>query len=101
MSTEVDIRELAKAVECTHGGRASWLRSTPVREEHEGRPVWVGEVQTFRLVGHQTATTCYAWSYVSDATTGRRKFYAVLAIPPIVTAADAVRAAIAADAGSG
>jgi hypothetical protein len=44
------------------------------------------------LRGHADATTACAWSDETDA--GGRRYVAVLAVPPIVTPSDAVRAAI-------
>ena len=56
-----------------------------------------GHVEVFELHGHSGANLAYAWSYVVDEKTGRRKFHAVLGIPPINSAVDAVRASIAAE----
>src|SRR5207237_7155508 len=46
--------------------------------------------------GHPRATTAYAWSFENDA--GKREYVAVLGVPPVNSAQDAVRAAIAAEA---
>ena len=61
------------------------------------RPPYEGKVEVFQLYSHPEARRCYAWSYVTDEKSGRRKFHAVLAVPPISSALDAVRAVIAAD----
>jgi hypothetical protein len=67
-----------------------------VSEEFGGKVVWQGVVHVFDLIGHPTASTAYAWSSpIEDS--DRRRFYAVLGVPPINSAADAVRAAIVAE----
>ena len=83
---------LAVAVARLHGSSARWLATVAVREEHAGAVVWEGGVEVFALDGHAEATTCYAWEHETDD--GQRRVVAVLAVPPINTAADAVRAAI-------
>jgi hypothetical protein len=85
-----------QAVERTHGGTATLAQSVPVRETFDGKPVWEGVVHVFDLAGHPTATRAYAWSSPIEGST-KRRFYAVLHVPPIGAAADAVRAAIVAD----
>lgn len=87
---------LAEAIQHMHGCEARWLRSVPVRETHEGRAVWVGEVQVFALEGHPTAARCYAWSHATEGE--RRRFYAVLHLPPVDSPRAAVQASIVADA---
>jgi hypothetical protein len=52
--------------------KAKWVESVPIKEVFQGRTVWQGEVQVFSLSGHPTASCCYAWSYVTDETTGKR-----------------------------
>lgn len=93
---EVASDQLREAVETQHGGRTSLREVVAVSEEFRGQPVWQGIVHVFDLEGHPSATTAYAWSSPIEGST-RRRFYAVLGVPPINTAADAVRAAIVAD----
>ena len=95
-SVDVGSDELRRHVERLHGCQATHLDSVLVYERFEGEPVWDGIVQTFKLTGHPTASACYAWSSpIEDS--DRRRFYAVLAVPPINSAADAVRASIIQD----
>ncbi len=55
-----------------------------------------GDVEVFDLVGHANVRRGYAWS---EATTGtKRRFFAVLHVPPVDSPAKAVRASILADA---
>ena len=86
---------LVEAIRHLHGAEATHVESVPVREVFDGKVVWEGEVQVFDLAGHPTATRVYAWSH---ATTGmKRRFVAVLHVPPVDTPAAAVRAAIGAE----
>ena len=56
-------------------------------------------MEVFALKGHPKAGLAYAWSHETD--TGGRRFVAVLGIPPVGSALDAVRASIAAERGGG
>ena len=94
------IEDLKKAVETTHGGKASLSQSVPVKETFDGKIVWEGVVHAFNLEGHPAATRAYAWSSPIEGST-KRRFYAVLEIPPVQSAQDAVRAAIVAEHRSG
>jgi hypothetical protein len=92
----VDTRQLGAAIEFQHGGRATFIRSVPVKEMHTGQTVWEGIVHVFDLEGHPKATRAYAWSSPIEGST-KRRFFAVLHIPPIVSPLDAVQAAIVAE----
>jgi hypothetical protein len=95
--TEVALSELKRAIESQHGGRASYVQSVPVHEEHNGQAVWDGTVAVFDLADHPKATRAYAWSSPVEGSDNRR-FYAVLHMGGIKSPADAVRAAIVAEA---
>jgi hypothetical protein len=95
---EVAPSELKKAVESQHGGTATLAQSVPVHETFEGKTVWDGVVHVFDLAGHPTAKRAYAWSYERDD--GKRRFFAVLHVPPITGPREAVQAAIVAEARS-
>ena len=89
---------LIGAIRHAHGCEASYVESVAVRETFQGKTVWDGEVQVFSLTGHPVASKCYAWSH---STTGKkRRFYAVLHIPPVDGPLAAVRAAVVADSRS-
>ncbi len=92
--TEASIDAIIKAISDLHGCNASWVQSVPVTETFKDQPVWEGTVQVFDLTGHPTATRCYAWSYVTDEKSGKRKFFAVLHQGPVDSPQAAVRAAI-------
>ncbi len=86
---DAGVEALRDAIRHMHGCDSRWLESIPVHETHEGRTAWQGEVQRFALVGHPKATECFAWSHTTEGT--RRRFHAVLRLPPVDTAAKAVQ----------
>lgn len=92
---EVSSDQLKQAVESQHGGTATLVQAVPVREEFEGKTVWDGVVHVFDLAGHSKAKRAYAWSY--ERPDGKRRFFAVLHIPPIDSPVNAVKAAIVAE----
>jgi hypothetical protein len=93
---DVSIEELQKAVEHLHGVPATFVEAVAVDERFQGAVVWQGTVKVFSLAGHPSgATRAYAWSHRTEGT--RRKFKAVLGVPPVDSAVMAVRASIIAD----
>jgi hypothetical protein len=84
---------LRVAVEQMHHCSARLAQSVPISEAFKGEPVWEGVVHVFDLSGHPKATRAYAWSSPIEGST-KRRFFAVLGIPPIKSPLDAVRAAI-------
>lgn len=96
MDDDVSIDELRQAVEHMHGVPATYVESVDVDERFQGAVVWQGTVKVFALAGHPSgATRAYAWSHRTEGT--RRKFKAVLGVPPVDSAVMAVRASIIAD----
>ena len=93
---DVEPDQLKQAVESTHGGTATLAQSVPVAERHGGLKVWEGVVHIFDLAGNSKASRAYAWSSPIEGST-RRRFFAVLHIPPITSPVEAVRAAIVAE----
>lgn len=93
---EESIEELAHVIESQHGGTAMLVQSIPVKDTYEGQTVWEGVVHVFDLEGHPRATRAYAWSSQIEGST-KRRFFAVLHIPPVTSAVEAVRAAIVAE----
>jgi hypothetical protein len=98
--TEVDGGELKRVVELQHHCIARFVQSVPVKEMHAGATVWEGAVHVFDLTGHPKATRAYAWSSPIEGS-DKRRFFAVLHLPPITSPADAVRAAIVAEVRKG
>lgn len=91
-----DLSSLRKAIRDLHGCDSDYLDSHQVLERFEGKTVWQGEVHRFRLIGHPEAQEAYAWSHSLDGT-AKRRYVAVLRLPPIDTPGDAVRAAVVAE----
>ena len=92
-----DLKPLQDAIRDLHGCESTWVESVAVHETFKGETVWAGQVDVFQLQDHPEAETAYAWSYVTDENTGRRKFHVVLGVTPVNSAVDAVRVVIAAD----
>lgn len=94
--TDVTQDQLKRTVEAQHGCTATLTQSVPVKETFGGKTVWEGVVHVFRIHGHPTATTAYAWSSPIEGS-DKRRFFAVLHVPPITSPVEAVRAAIVAE----
>ena len=94
--TKVTLDQLKQAVESEHSSKATLLQSVPVKESFQGKVAWQGVVHIFTLAEHPKATRAYAWCF--ERPDGKRRFFAVLDVPPIMSPADAVRAAIVAEA---
>lgn len=88
--------QLKRAIEAQHGGRATFVKTVPVDEHHDGKPVWQGIVHVFNLEDHLNATRAYAWSSPIEGSS-KRRFFAVLHLGGIRSPQDAVRAAIVAE----
>ena len=97
---EVSVDELRQAVEQMHGCRATLREVVPVLEHFRGAVAWEGTVHVFDLANHPSAKACFAWSAPIDGS-GRRRFYAVLQMSPVLSASDAVKAALSSDHKSG
>jgi len=97
---EVDTAHLKRAVEAQHGCTATFIQSVPVTETFEGKTVWDGVVSVFQIHGHPKASKAYAWSSPIEGS-DKRRFFAVLHLPPITSPVEAVRAAIVAGGKTG
>lgn len=96
MTDLAGIPALIEAIRHMHGVEAAHIETVHVDERHEGERVWEGDVEVFALTGHTLATKAYAWS--EPGKEGRRRFFAVLHVGAIDSAAMAVRGSILADA---
>jgi hypothetical protein len=92
--------DLKRIVEQLHGCPASLTENVAVIEKFGEKTVWAGMVSVFILTGHPQATKCYAWSSPIEGST-KRRYYAILHIPPIDSPEKAVRASIVHDYKSG
>lgn len=91
-----DANQLNQAVELQHECKATWVQTVPVKETFDGVTVWEGVVFVFQVHGHPKTTKAYAWLSPIEGS-DKRRFFAVLHIPPITSPLDAVRAAIVAE----
>lgn len=91
-----EIEHLRQSIEALYDCTAAHEAAVPVSEVFQGQPVWEGVVQLFTVQGHPKATRAYAWSSPIE-NSEKRKVYAVLELPPVSSARDAVRAAIVSD----
>ena len=80
------------SVEDTAGFAARHLYSAPVVETFNGKTVWEGQVEVYR-VSSQPVSTAYGWAV--DDGTGKPQVVAVLGKAPINGPLDAVRAWLA------
>ncbi len=87
---------LKQAVERLHQCQASFIEDVAVVEKFGDKTVWQGIVSIFGIKGHPQADKCYAWSSPLEGRT-KRRYYAVLNIPPIDSPEKAVRASIVHD----
>jgi hypothetical protein len=90
---EISTDQLKRVIEAQHGCAAALVQSVPVKETFGGKTVWDGVVHVFKIHGHPKATEAYAWSSPIEGS-DKRRFFAVLHLPPITSPVEAVRAAI-------
>ena len=95
------LEELRDVIHKLHGAEATHVESVPVKETFRGATVWEGMVEVFDLHGHPKAPRAYAWSHDTGDPNHPKKHVTVLHIPPVLSAAMAVRAAIAQEFRSG
>jgi hypothetical protein len=86
---------LRQAIHDLHGLDSDHVESVPVHEIFQGKTVWEGDVEVFRVRGHPQAQLAYAWTYQDDD--GTLHHVAVLGVPPINSAQDALKAAVMAE----
>jgi hypothetical protein len=93
---EASRETLKQAIENLHNCDATYVGEHWVEERFDDDLVWRGEVCEFSLQDHPTAKVCFVWSSPVEGSE-KRRFYAVLKLPPIRSASDAVKAAIVSD----
>ena len=91
------IKALQEAIRNMHSCDAVHLRTEHVHETFQGKTVWDGDVEKFRLHGHPTAWHAYAWAHLDSDKDDKTRFVAVLELLPVKDAKTAVQAAIMAD----
>jgi hypothetical protein len=88
------IDDLRNVIHKLHGGKATHIESVPVKEVFEGKTVWEGVVEVFRIKGHPKTDKVYAWAHDTDDPDNPRRHVTVLHIPPAISPITAVRVAI-------
>lgn len=84
------IARLQTTIQHLHNCAAVHRDTVPVHEVFQGKTVWQGDVEIFDLTGHLKASRCYGWSYGEP-----EEFITILELPPVNSAADAVKVAVA------
>lgn len=79
-----------------HDCTASFIEDVVVLEKYGDQTVWSGTVSVFSIEGNPQATKAYAWSSPIEGST-KRRYYAVLGVPPIDSPEKAVRVSIVQD----
>src|SRR3954453_862391 len=88
-------KKLKAAVERHYGGPAHLAYIDAVSPMLQARPVCEGMVFVFDLAGHPDTDRAYGWASPVGKD-GERQLHAVLHIPPIASAQDAVRCVLVA-----
>ncbi len=91
-----EIEDIKLAVERLHNCKASHIEDVAVMENFRDQTVWSGVVHVFKIEGNSKSDKCYAWSSPIEGST-KRRYYAVLKVPPIDSPEKAVRASIIKD----
>ena len=89
------ILRLKMAVEQQHRCTAVHVASAPVHEVFNGKTVWKGDVEVFKIEKHPRAKRCFAWSHRDGDGGQAEQFVTVLEIPPVVSPQTAVRNQVA------
>jgi hypothetical protein len=92
MSSEY-LDNLTEAIGLMHGCRAVHFGSEKVTESFQGLDVWSGDVEVFTLEGHPSAQVAYGFAWKDE--TGQPRYIGILRLPPVQSATDAVKVAIA------
>jgi hypothetical protein len=90
--------EIKVAIRQKHGCDSIFKEIVPVKEVFQGKTAWEGEVAVFDLLGHPTATHCFAWGYPPEDSAKEREIFMVIDIPPVDSAETAIKFALAAHA---
>lgn len=94
MANDDYIERLKQVIFHLHKSDAKHVESVPVHEVFRGKTVWRGVVEVFDLTAHPKAKRCYAWSHREGPYDQGERFVAVLGVPPVDSAQNAVKAAI-------
>ena len=87
------LKEIQKVIRILHGCESMHQESVLITETFQGKLLWQGTVEVFRLLNHPKTKTAFAWAFLDH--TGKIQFVTVLKIAPVDTPQRAVRALIA------
>lgn len=93
------IEELRAVIKRLHGVESRHIESVPVKEVFRGQTIWEGIVEVFEIRGHPKTNKIFAWSHHTDNPEKPKRHVTVLALDPVVTPVDAVRAALIQESG--
>jgi hypothetical protein len=82
------------SIEQLHRCAAVHVASSPVHEVFNGKTVWKGDVEIFKIEKHPRAKRCFAWSHREGEGDAGGRIVTVLEIPPVVSPLTAVRTQI-------
>jgi len=91
------ILRLKLAIEGLYRCTAEHVASSPVHEVFNGKTVWKGDVEVFKLEKHPRAKRCFAWSQREAEGDKGERLITVLEVPPVVSPTTAVRAQVVKD----
>ncbi len=87
------INQLQETIKRLHGVESSHIETVYVKETHDGKTIWEGDVEVFELQKHPKTKKAYAWMHGIDDGKAKRHV-TVLAVPPITSPEAAVKAVI-------
>lgn len=90
-----DLKALKRAIKDLHGLEAVHLHSEKVLETFQGKTVWEGTVEVFRVAGHPKTSLCFAWNFPDPVKPKETRYVSVLGLPPVESPKTAVQAYIA------
>jgi hypothetical protein len=90
VASKEHIERLKMTAKHLHKCSARHLAKERVTETFKGETLWSGDVESFELTRHPKASRCYGWSQGES-----EEFITILEIPPIKSAHDAVKVALA------
>ena len=93
MASQEYIKRLQVVIAQLHKCESKHVKSVEVNEEFRGQTIWKGTVEVFALGGHPRAKAAFAWSQPEGEEGKKERVLAILRLPPVITAADAVKVA--------
>ena len=93
----MDYREykdnLKEGIERRAGCKAVYVQTQPVKVAAEGKVLWKGKVEIYRLEGHPQAQFAFGWGFM----TAQKKveYVTIIGVPPLDNPLSAVKAFLA------